>query len=113
MDREFSVFFSPISILFFFSSLSINLLINFFVAAMDESPLSLPTNAPSMPNVPPLKSQYDSTEAEGQFDLLMFQFVWRMMRMMKILSDSVESDDDINEDFGLGDDRISREIWGK
>ena len=29
------------------------------------------------------------------------------------LSDSVESDDDINEDFGLGDDRISREIWGK
>uniref|UniRef100_A0A7N2RCJ8 Uncharacterized protein n=1 Tax=Quercus lobata TaxID=97700 RepID=A0A7N2RCJ8_QUELO len=81
--------------------------------AMDESPLSLPTNAPSMPNVPPLKSQYDSTEAEGQFDLLMFQFVWRMMRMMKILSASVESDDDINEDFGLGDDRISREIWGK
>ena len=29
------------------------------------------------------------------------------------LSDSVESDDDINEDFGMGDDRISREIWGK
>ena len=65
MDREFSVFFPHLYIVFLFQIFLLIFLLIFFVAAMDESPLSLPTNAPSMPNLPPLKSQYDSTEAEA------------------------------------------------
>ncbi|KAL4628498.1 hypothetical protein ACB092_05G243300 [Castanea dentata] len=41
-----------------------------FNLAMDECPLSLPENSPSMPNVQASQSQYDSIEADGQSEIV-------------------------------------------
>ncbi|KAF3959665.1 hypothetical protein CMV_015549, partial [Castanea mollissima] len=59
-----------------------------FYLAMDECPLSLPENSPPMPN---------DDEDDKDYNL----------------SDFFESNDDINEDFGMEDDGINRAIGGK
>ncbi|KAM4110781.1 hypothetical protein ACJW30_05G018100 [Castanea mollissima] len=41
-----------------------------FNLAMDECPLSLPGNSPSMPNVQAPQSQYDSIGADGQSEIV-------------------------------------------
>ena len=56
---------------------------------MDECPLSLPENSPSMPNVQAPQSQYDSIEADGQ---------------SKIVNVPIDvEDDEDDEDYNLSD----------
>ena len=56
---------------------------------MDECPLSLPRNSPSMPNVQAPQSQYDSIEADGQFEIVNVPI-------------DVEDDED-DDDYNLSD----------
>ena len=82
---------------------------------MDECPLSHPRNSPSMPNVQAPQSQYDSIEADGQFEIVNVPIDVDDDEYDKDynLSDCSESDDDINENFGMEDDGINRAIGGK
>ncbi|XP_050262934.1 uncharacterized protein LOC126707368 isoform X2 [Quercus robur] len=83
--------------------------------AMDEYPLSLPGNSPSMPNVQAPQSQYDSIEADGQSEIVNVPIDVEDDEDDEDynLSDFFESDDDINEDFGMEDDGINKAIGGK
>ena len=56
---------------------------------MDECPLSLPGNSHSMPNVQAPQSQYDSIEADGQFEIVNVPI-------------DVEDDED-DDDYNLSD----------
>ena len=82
---------------------------------MDECPLSLLGNSPSLPNVQAPQSQYDSIEADGQFEIFNVPIDVDNDEDDEDynLSDFSESDDDINEDFGMEDDGINRAIGGK
>ncbi|XP_030938126.1 uncharacterized protein LOC115963311 isoform X1 [Quercus lobata] len=82
---------------------------------MDECPLSLPGNSHSMPNAQAPQSQYDSIEADGQFEIVNVPIELEDDEDDEDynLSDFFESDDDINEDFGMEDDGINRAIGGK
>ncbi|KAL6321992.1 hypothetical protein AAG906_035912 [Vitis piasezkii] len=82
---------------------------------MDESPLSLPGNSPSMPNVQAPQSQYDFIEADGQSEIVNVPIDVEDDEDDEDynLSDFSESDDDIIEDFGMEDDGINRAIGGK
>ena len=68
-----------------------------------------------MPNVQVPQSQYDYIEADGQFEIFNVPIDVEDDEDDEYynLSDFSESDDDINEDFGMGDDRIDRAIGGK
>ncbi|RVW32335.1 hypothetical protein CK203_078920 [Vitis vinifera] len=81
---------------------------------MDESPLSLPGNSPSMPNVQAPQSQYDFIEADGQYEIVNVPIDVEDDEDDEDynLSDFSESDDDIIEDFGMEDDGINRIIGG-
>ena len=65
-----------------------------------------------MPNVQAPQFQYDSIEFDGQFEIVNVPIELEDDEDYN-LSDFSESDDDINEDFGMGDDRINRAIGGK
>ncbi|RVW19595.1 hypothetical protein CK203_116607 [Vitis vinifera] len=82
---------------------------------MDESPLSLPGNSPSMPNVQAPQSQYDFIEADGQSEIANVPIDVEDDEDDEDynLSDFSESDDDIIEDFGMEGDEINRAIGGK
>ena len=82
---------------------------------MDECPLSLLGNSPSMPNVQVSQSQYDSIKAAGQSEIVNVPIDVEDDEDDEDynLSDFSESDDDINEDFGMEDDGINRAIGGK
>ncbi|XP_034693874.1 uncharacterized protein LOC117920444 [Vitis riparia] len=82
---------------------------------MDESPLSLPGNSLSMPNVQAPQSQYDSIEADGQSEIVNVPIDVEDDEDDEDynLSDFSESDDDIIEDFGMEDDGINKAIGGK
>ena len=82
---------------------------------MDESPLSLPGNSSSMPNVQAPQSQYDFIEADGQYEIVNVPIDVEDDEDDEDynLSDFFESDDDIIEDFGMEDDGINRAIGGK
>ncbi|KAL6348003.1 hypothetical protein AAG906_037732 [Vitis piasezkii] len=82
---------------------------------MDESPLSLLGNSPSMPNVQAPQSQYDFIEADGQSEIVNVPIDVEDDEDDEDynLSDFSESDDDIIEDFGMEDDGINRAIGGK
>ena len=67
---------------------------------MDECPLSLPGNSPSMPNVQAPQSQYDSIEVDGQSEIVNVPIDVEDDEDYN-LSDFFEFDHDINEDFGL------------
>ncbi|KAM4131145.1 hypothetical protein ACJW30_01G155700 [Castanea mollissima] len=83
-----------------------------FNLAMDECPLSLPGNSPSMPNVQAPQSQYDSIEANGQSEIVNVPINVEDDEDYN-LSDFSEYDDDIIEDFGMEGDGINRAIGGK
>ncbi|KAF3966864.1 hypothetical protein CMV_009073 [Castanea mollissima] len=80
---------------------------------MDECPLSLPRNSPSMPNVQAPQSQYDSIEADGQSKIVNVPIDVEDDDEDYNLIDFSESNDDIIEDFGMEDDGINRAIGGK
>lgn len=82
---------------------------------MDECPLPLPRNSPSMPNVQAPQSQYDSIEADGQFEIVYVPIDVDDDKDGKDynLSDCSELGDDINENFGMKDDGINRAIGSK
>ena len=82
---------------------------------MIECPLSLTGNSYSMPNVQAPQFQYDSIEFDGQFEIVNVPIELEDDKDDKDynLSYFSELDDDINEDFGMGDDRINRAIGGK
>ena len=71
---------------------------------MDECPLSLTGNSYSMPNVQAPQFQYDSIESDGQFEIVNVPIELEDDEDDKDynLSYFSESDDDINEDFGMG-----------
>ena len=79
---------------------------------MDECPLSLPRNSSSMPNVQAPQSQYDSIEADGQFEIFNVPIDVEDEEDYS-LSDFSKSNDDINEDFGMEYNGIDRAIGGK
>ena len=69
-----------------------------------------------MPNVQAPQSHYDSIEADGQFEIVNVPIDVEDDEDDEDynLSDFSESDDDdINEDFGMEDDGINREIGAK
>ena len=68
-----------------------------------------------MPNVQAPQSQYDSIEADGQFEIFNVPIDVDNDEDDEDynLSDFSESDDDIIEDFGMEDDGINRAIGGK
>ncbi|KAF3971283.1 hypothetical protein CMV_005111 [Castanea mollissima] len=78
-------------------------------------PLSLPENSPSMPNVQAPQSQYDSIYVNGQSEIVTVPINVEDDEDDEDynLSDLFESDDDINEDFGMEVDGINRAIGGK
>ena len=65
-----------------------------------------------MPNVQAPQSQYDSIEADGQSEIVNVPIDVKDDDDEEDynLSDFFESDDDINEDFGMEDDGINRVI---
>ena len=65
-----------------------------------------------MPNVQAPQSQYDSIEADGQFENFNVPIDVEDEKDYN-LSDFSKSDDDINENFGREDDGINRAIGGK
>ena len=65
-----------------------------------------------MPNVQAPQSQSDSIEAGGQSEIVNVPIDVEDDKDYN-LSDFSESDDDINEDFGMEDDGINRAIGGK
>ena len=77
---------------------------------MDECPLSLPENSPSMPNV-------QAPQAMDECPLSLPEIFNAPIYVEDDedynLSDCSESDDDINENFGMEDDGINRAIGGK
>ncbi|KAF3958856.1 hypothetical protein CMV_016272 [Castanea mollissima] len=85
---------------------------NPFINAMDECPLSLPGNSPSMPNVQASQSQYDSIKADGQSKIVNVPIDVEDDKDYN-LSEFSEFDDDIIEDFSMEDDGINRAIGGK
>ena len=82
---------------------------------MDECPLSLLGNSPSLPNVQAPQSQYDSIEADGQSEIVNVPIDVEDDEDDEDynLSDFSKSGDDIIEDFGMEDARINRAIGGK
>ena len=68
-----------------------------------------------MPNAQAPQSQYDSFEVDAQFEIVNVPIELEDDKDDKDynLSYFSESNDDINEDFGVGDDRINRAIGGK
>uniref|UniRef100_A0A7N2MH85 Uncharacterized protein n=1 Tax=Quercus lobata TaxID=97700 RepID=A0A7N2MH85_QUELO len=85
------------------------------IKVMDECPLSLTGNSHSMPNVQAPQFQYDFIESDGQFEIVNVPIELEDDEDDEDydLSDFSESDDDINEDIGMEDDRINRAIGGK
>uniref|UniRef100_A0A7N2LJT5 Uncharacterized protein n=1 Tax=Quercus lobata TaxID=97700 RepID=A0A7N2LJT5_QUELO len=75
---------------------------------MDECPLSLPGNSPSMPNV-----QAPQTDGQSEIVNVSIDVEDDEDDEDYNLSDFSESDDDIIEDFGMEDDGINRAIGGK
>ena len=65
-----------------------------------------------MPNVQAPQFQYDSIEADGQFEIVNVPIELEDDEDYN-LSDFSKSVDYINEDFGMGDDRINRAFGGK
>ena len=82
---------------------------------MDECPRALLGNSHSMPNAQAPQSQYDSIEVDGQFEIVNVPIELEDDGDDEDynLSDFSESNDDINEDFGMEDDGINRAIGGK
>lgn len=68
-----------------------------------------------MPNAQAPQSQCDSIEADGQFEIVHVPIELEDDEDDEDynLRDFFESDDDINEDFGMKDDGINRAIGGK
>ena len=82
---------------------------------MDEFSLSLLANSSSMSNLQVPQSQYDSIETDDQFEIFNVPIDVDDDEDDEDynLSDFSESDNDVNEDFGMEDDGINRAIGGK
>ena len=65
-----------------------------------------------MPNLQAPQSQYVSIEVDGQFEIVNVPIDVEDAEDYN-LSDFSESDDDINEDFGMEDNGINRTIGGR